>query len=345
MEWGRRFILLGLMITTTTGCGLYGESLKPVTLGEQASGFAYIPIDPSKVEIEIGECKIDYAAISANNLNFLSMLPDNAVRMSMELANQMGKVSYGVSNAEVAGTGYKLTADYVNSDTVSKTVWIRRTVLVETIEYKGDKRHTSTKRQAVSLRQGSINSSDTDGGGFFSWLLQRKSGFIKQSIPGSDLFEVSRKKGRPANTLNQSAEEEYWEEFSVPIYVGIGLRIVAEGKTLSGDANISGIGIIGAEAEAKRLSGSLTVQTLGVNSQAVASALPVQSELSRTTAENAFVAIGAIKAMLHQPKTIIFPRVVGLYLPFPGGKPLVNALIAELSRDPVKWCPTGFDRS
>jgi hypothetical protein len=85
------------------------------------------------------------------------------------------------------------------------------------------------------------------------------------------------------------------------------------------------------------------VQTLGVNSQAVASALPVQSELSRTTAENAFVAIESIKAMLHQPETIKFPRVVGLYLPFPGGKPLVNALISELSRRPVTWCPHGYE--
>ena len=42
----------------------------------------------------------------------------------------------------------------------------------------------------------------------------------------------------------------------------------------------------------------------------------VQSDLSRTAAENAFVAIGSIKAMLHQEETIKFPRVVGFYIPF-----------------------------
>lgn len=103
------------------------------------------------------------------------------------------------------------------------------------------------------------------------------------------------------------------------------------------NANISGIGVIGAEAEADRLKGSLVVQTLGVNGKSVAAALPIQSELNRTTAQNAIVAVGSIKALLYSPETITSPRVVGLYLPFPGGKALVNALISELSKERVEW--------
>lgn len=165
----------------------------------------------------------------------------------------------------------------------------------------------------------------------------------RRSITGTEQYDVKSISGALTTEQRDNLADEGYEEFNVPIYVGIGLRIVAEGISLSGDANISGIGVIGTEAEAKRLLGSLTVQTLGVNSQAVASALPVQSELSRTTAENAFVAIGSIKAMSHQAETIKFPRVVGFYLPFPGGKPLVNALISELSRNPVSWCPNGYE--
>jgi hypothetical protein len=90
--------------------------------------------------------------------------------------------------------------------------------------------------------------------------------------------------------------------------------------------------VIGAEAEAERLRGSLVVQTLGVNGKAIASALPIQSELNRTTAQNAIVAVASVKALLHADETIVAPRIVGLYLPFPGGRPLVNALISELSK-------------
>ena len=91
------------------------------------------------------------------------------------------------------------------------------------------------------------------------------------------------------------------------------------------------------EAEANNLRGSLTVQTLGVNGQAISAALPIQSELNRTTAQNAIVAVGSIKALLYENGTVVNPRVVGMYLPFPGGKPLVNAIISELSKKRVVW--------
>ncbi|HKU72138.1 MAG TPA: hypothetical protein VJQ51_14985, partial [Burkholderiales bacterium] len=238
-----------------------------------------------------------------------------------------------------SGLAYKLTADYVNSDTVNKSVWIRKTMLARQTKTSYDEqgevsqRDEETRRVAVQFGQ---NANEE-----VALSSEKTRNAERRFIQGTEQYDVKSFVERPSSKERDELSEARYAEFNVPVYVGIGLRIVAEGMSLSSDANISGIGVVGAEAEAKRLLGSLTVQTLGVNSQAVASALPVQSELSRTTAENAFVAIGSIKAMLHQPETRKFPRVVGLYLPFPGGKPLVNALISELSRTPVTWCPGG----
>ncbi|PHM20720.1 MAG: hypothetical protein CK604_07390 [Curvibacter sp. PD_MW3] len=309
-------------------------------MGESASGYTYIPIDPTKVHIEPGECSATYADLSdpKGRIRLLDLLPDNAVRMSMESSDTKGNVTYGVSKAGATGSTYKLTADYVNSDTVNKSIWIRKTALVQSTSTTGGRgqeaREQSTTRQPVNFVQGADYQS-------FSTDRESVSKEIKV-IPGTEQYDV--KSSGPLLSTDERGKllSDGYEEFSVPVYVGVGLRIVAEGVSITQGANISGIGVIGAEAEAKRLVGSLTVQTLGVNSQAVASALPVQSELSRTTTENAFVAIGSIKSMLHQAETIKFPRVVGLYLPFPGGKPLVNALISELSRNPVQWCPNGY---
>lgn len=282
------------------------------------------------------------------------------------MSDAQGKVTYGVSTVGTSGSGYKLTADYVNSDTVNKAVWIRKTMQVRLTEITYDEtgevidRQELIKREPVSMSEGEVsegvlseNRSPASLGGFLDRLNPFRSKAKPQlkekqthSIPGTEIYEVNTEVNTPVGEQKEmyraNLMRQQYEEFNVPIYVGIGLRIVAEGFATSADANISGIGVISVEAEAKRLSGSLTVQTLGVNSQAVASALPVQSELSRVTAENAFVAIGSIKAMLHQKETIKFPRVVGLYLPFPGGKPLVNSLISELSRTPVAWCPSGY---
>ncbi len=125
--------------------------------------------------------------------------------------------------------------------------------------------------------------------------------------------------------------------FNIPIYIGVGLRITANITDLSGNSNVSGIGVLGVEADAKNIRGDLVVQTLGINGKSISAALPIQNELNRTTAQNAIVSVASIKALLHSDETIVWPRVVGLYLPLPGDKALVNALISELSKQRVEW--------
>ncbi|CAG1065924.1 hypothetical protein BAC1_01517 [uncultured bacterium] len=344
-----------ILLFAITGCGLSNQ-VRPTSLGEEVSGYTYIPIDPTKVQIETGKCTINYSDIGddlkTKKVKLLDMLPDNAVRMSMESSDSKGNVTYGVSKAGKAGSAYKLTADYVNSDTVNKSVLIQKTVLVKYVSNTRDSNDGTFRNERKTERKPALllgNELYIENETYVVNGLQWDKPYLglkaekREIVPGSEQYNVKSSENLTI-VEREALTKNGYEEFNVPIYVGIGLRIVAEGVSTSRDATISGIGVIGAEAEAKRLMGSLTVQTLGVNSQAVASALPVQSELSRTTAENAFVAIGSIKAMLHQPETIKFPRVVGLYLPFSGGKLLVNALISELSRKPVTWCPNGYDK-
>jgi hypothetical protein len=146
--------------------------------------------------------------------------------------------------------------------------------------------------------------------------------------PGSEVYEVYR--FPPENNGNL-------RPYNIPVYIGIGLRVSANVYVTGASANISGIGVIGAEAEANTLTGSLIVQTLGINGKSVAAALPIQSELNRTTAENAITSVASIKTLLYADETIKAPRVVGLYLPFSGGQALVNSLISALSTAPVPW--------
>lgn len=336
------FLCISIVLSSLQGCSLSSFTAKPTTLGEASSGYTYIPIDPSKVHISTESCNIKYSDFGGGEkgrVKLLDLLPDNTVRMSMEATDQNGNITYGVAKVDAVGAAYKLTADYVNSDTVNKSVWIRKTLLFEETEgerstfFLNTKFNMQTERRPIPF-----------AGSTHFHAISGDSKHFKESkaLLGTEKYEVISFSEDVSVKKRTELRLQEFEEFNVPVYVGVGLRVIAEGTSLSSDSKISGIGVIGIEAEAKRVMGSLTVQTLGVNSQAVASALPVQSELSRTTAENAFVAIGSIKAMLHQPETKTSPRVVGLYLPFPGGKPLVNAIISELSRNPVKWCPNGY---
>jgi len=335
-------IIICVLLFAISGCGIFSRMSKPTSAGEDLSGYTYVPIDPNKVQIKIGENSSSYdeflALLKSKNITLLDTLPDNAVRMSMELSDAQGNVTYGVAKIGASGSIYKLTADYVNSDTVNKNVWIRKTMIKRTITKISDKQGT---KENVTY---TTENFDILLGSTYQISRSAIQSAEEELVPGSEQYEVKSFPTRPSEEVIKQLRKDNFQEFNVPIYVGIGLRIIAQGVSMQSDASISGIGVVGAEADAKRISGSLIVQTLGVNSQAVASALPVQSELSRTTAENAFVAIGSIKAMLHQKETDVYPRVVGLYLPFAGGKRLVNALISELSSNPVTWCPICFDK-
>jgi hypothetical protein len=271
-------------------------------MGEQQSGYTYVPIDPFAVDTQPGEgCIATEQQQPKVYGTLLESLPDNAVRMLIEQIDSSGTVTYGPAKFGSKGQAYTVTIDYINADTINFPVWISRT---------------------VSLADNST-------------VLVPLTGEIPQGqpqpiIPGSAIYTVSREK-----------PEKIWDGynvlFNVPVYVGIGLRVSATVEVIGASANISGIGVIGAEADAQKLRGSLVVQTLGVNGKSVAAALPIQSELNRTTAQSAIVAVGSIKALLYADETSVSPRVVGLYLPLAGGKPLVNALISELSKERPVW--------
>lgn len=289
-----------------SGCGTFVEVLKRTesgtatdSMGEVESGYTYIPIDPFPVDIlQDRSCPKD---LGNKRSQLLAALPDNAVRMLVEKFDKQGNVTYGVSKAGVKNESYRVTVDYINADTINVPVSIEKSM----------RRVKDNEYEPVNLFAGNL----------------------KDLIPGTERYRVTRIQNF-ANTRSSFPPELL---FNIPVYVGVGLRVSSNVFVTGANANISGIGVIGAEAEAEKLKGSLVVQTLGVNGKSVAAALPIQSELNRTTAQNAIVAVGSIKALLYADETVKAPRVVGMYLPFPGGKPLVNALISELSKQPVEW--------
>jgi hypothetical protein len=273
--------------------------------GEQTSGYTYIPLDPFSITTSPGDsCTAnsdngDLTDKSEKYRPLLESFPDNAVRVSIQTVDTKGNVTYGMAKVGASTANHTVTVDYINADSTNLPLWIKKEM-----EVYGT--------GGVSIRE-------------VVSLNYKNDGKYKY---GSEIFTVSRE--QPANFAD-------YTEYHIPIYVGVGLRVTANIDQVTGNANISGLGVIGAEAEANRIRGTLVVQSLGINGKSVAAALPIQSELNRTTAQNAVVAVGAIKALLYEKETIISPRVVGLYLPFPGGKPLVNAILSELSRKRIPW--------
>jgi hypothetical protein len=302
--------LISLYITSIalSGCA----TLVKETPSERLSGYTYIPVDPFAVQTNPGRSCNEVSSLTQENSvpvtevsygKLLESLPDNAVRTTVETFFLDGSVTYGASKVNAKADSYRMTVDYINADTTNVPIWIKR----EAQNYK-------------TREFDSIN------------IFTRSHDKYSSYVPGSDLYTVKSKEPN-----KDSLDYKNYQYFSLPVYVGIGLRATADIHDVKSGANISGLGAIGLSVESSDLKGSLTIQTLGVNGQAIAAALPIQSELNRTTAQNAITSVASIKALLYEDGTIVKPRVVGIYLPFPGGKALVNSIVSELSSGGVIW--------
>jgi hypothetical protein len=124
-------------------------------------------------------------------------------------------------------------------------------------------------------------------------------------------------------------------EDSIPVYVGVGLRLTANIRTSSGRINLGDLISIGAAAKEDRLSGTLVIQTLGITGENISTALPIPTEISPSSIQNAILAIGTIKSKMYDNKITIQPRVVGFYKNVGGDISAVNAIISSLSTKPI----------
>ncbi|MDZ8119018.1 hypothetical protein [Pontiella agarivorans] len=98
---------------------------------------------------------------------------------------------------------------------------------------------------------------------------------------------------------------------STGLFAGVGLRLTANLSVLESNVDLGSLFAIGAAAEAKKVSGSMVIQTLGISGEPVSTMLPMPSEISQSSIQNAMLALGAIKAKLYEDDITISPRILG----------------------------------
>lgn len=123
---------------------------------------------------------------------------------------------------------------------------------------------------------------------------------------------------------------------TLPVYVGVGLRITADITVLSGKVELGNLLSLGLAAQAGTVTGTLTIQTLGISGEPVTAALPLPSEVSRASILNAIQAMGTIKAKLYDPSTKIHPRFIGYYNTLGGGSTTATQVISTIQRNNQK---------
>lgn len=121
----------------------------------------------------------------------------------------------------------------------------------------------------------------------------------------------------------------------VPVYVGVGLRLTANVTVKEGSVDLGNLFALGVAAQAKQISGTLVIQSLGLSGEGVSPLIPIPSEINPTTIQNALIAIGAIKAKIYDGKITVVPRVVGVYNNLGGGQETINGFISTILEKPL----------
>jgi hypothetical protein len=125
---------------------------------------------------------------------------------------------------------------------------------------------------------------------------------------------------------------------TVPMYTGIGMRVRAEFKANKTGLDISGLPALAVAANTNGISGSLTVQTLGITGSEVTALMPIISDISVTSIQSAVQAVAAIKAKIYERSTNVSPKIVGFESP--GSSPGLIRAITEYMYSTHEWiCP------
>ncbi len=291
------------------------------TAGELASGYGYIPLDGLAVQIRDSD---GTGAPPDKSTKFVrrplpDVLPDITVRFAVASFTADGGLSFGPVKITEQNQSYRAILDYVNVDEVPVEFYIRKFVVK-----KGSQGPPMPRRLSETV--------DTS--------LERVVSYEANSIPTPAIAHtgdsITMAANATAKRIKYGIDSAKYDQVTIPVYVGIGMRLSADIRALQGKLALTSLGSIAADAEAKTLSGTLTVQTIGVSGKAVATILPLPNKLDETTIENGILAIGSGRAGIYTDATLT-PRIVGLYSPVGSDPLLINAIYAELSRQRPIW--------
>jgi hypothetical protein len=297
-------IILSFLVTLITGCQAiqFGKSA-----GENFTTYSYIPLDPMKVDVD------ETSQNNSSKINSLTKrLPDQAVRVAIARFDSSGALSYGPASVGYEGNTYKVILDYISVNTVNRAVTVQ--------EYIVDPKTAKLSKSSIF-----INDQDQYS------LYKKRPSMLYEVTKAPEAFNAS-------NNLSEDSIPRGPDRVNLPVYVGIGLRLTATVTVNKGSVDLSGLAGIGASAKAGQVSGTLVLQTLGINGPKVAALIPLPGKLNETTIENAILALGGIKAILYEKDAAdLQPRVVGFYNPVGANEQFVNGVISVLSEEPIKF--------
>lgn len=135
-------------------------------------------------------------------------------------------------------------------------------------------------------------------------------------------------------TVFKVAAESQTPNFLTPLYVGSGIRLMANVRVEKGEVNIADLFSVGVAANSENVTGSLVFMNLGLSSPKISGAIPIPTELNTATIQNAILSFGAIKALASESETILTPQVLGYFNNTSQAAGMLNGVISDILNTP-----------
>ena len=288
-------LLLAMLLVSCQSTG--GSDLTfGATHSEQLSGYSYVPVEPSRVLVRRAD-----TAKEITKKEILKALPDNSIRIATRqiggsVENEIGPIGL---NSGTAGNSYEVIIDYVTADTINVKffgywqpfkinsegkIFDRGLGIKEFSKFPKntppkDGTHGTVWELVIYARES--NEVENVGGTSIPRLIGITDRQIR-NIFQQDIDNIARNKNNLTGDVVREfdpAEHRTLNEFNVPVYIGIGLRLKANVTVLKGTVHFTGIPAITSAVEAGKATGSLSVQTLGVTGPTPRTSLQLVSSI------------------------------------------------------------------
>jgi hypothetical protein len=310
------------------GCAILAPRSAEPSDHQFVSAFTYQPINPLTVWIR-SDNGLDGVSPLLYRDAFLSDFSNDATRVAMAKMNAKGTLSYGPVGVTVAGETYSMIIDYIKYMTVPAGV---RVYEARTAGVPPRIKPGFSARVPANLQPKDYNrylyafESGTGIPDRVRYVAQDASALPPQ--PSEQNSREGADKTMKQSIARVERDESIREIFvgSMPLYVGVGIRVRADFKSVGADLKLSGLPGLSAEAANGRISGTLSVQTLGIGGEEITPLMQIPSDLSIASIQAAIQAAASIKVKIHDPKTIVQPMIVGFESPVTEGD-----VVAELT--------------
>jgi len=275
-----------LSMICLTGCGSI-ETLDPFKPNFQIQRRGYQPINPIPVVVDMRNLTAE------PNSSLLSSLPNESVRIAAAELDETGILSFGPITTGYEGKTYVVVLDY--------------------IKYRVDSIPVRDEIRRDDSRFFDNGQWFSDAAGSYDLLVEGPTYPVQFRQGGWSPNPADPGQSDVAPPLPSSGRE--WEdgfEIPVPTYIGVGLRVQAIVQVKSGKVDLGSLYGLGVAASQDRISGTLLIQTLGITGEPISALIPLPSEISVPTIQNAIQAVASIKSKMYEQDVQITPQTVSV---------------------------------